>query len=195
MELFDDIPEKLVIHHSASNAGDHTWKDIKSWHLAKGWDDIGYHYGITSKETQSEKEAQLEQTVLSFFFKYSPFAEDTDLYPVNFSLKLGRDTSYQGAHAKGFNHNTLGIVFEGNFDRDRIDLTQLILGAALCSYLLKDIRTDPAYIDEHLTCHRDLPYPTQCPGRLFPMSILWGLVNDCLGNYYISDHNLTLIEV
>ena len=37
--------ETLVVHHSASPL---TTKatDIKQWHLAKGWEDIGYHFII-----------------------------------------------------------------------------------------------------------------------------------------------------
>ena len=37
----------IVIHHSAGT--DHVtrdWETIKAGHLAKGWRDIGYHYGI-----------------------------------------------------------------------------------------------------------------------------------------------------
>jgi len=36
----------LVVHHTASKADAHTWADICAWHTAKGWDGVGYHFGI-----------------------------------------------------------------------------------------------------------------------------------------------------
>ena len=37
--------EAIVVHHSASRRST-TAEDIRAWHKAKGWDDIGYHYVI-----------------------------------------------------------------------------------------------------------------------------------------------------
>lgn len=37
----------IVVHCSANPAGrDVTTEDIRKWHIAKGWSDIGYHYVI-----------------------------------------------------------------------------------------------------------------------------------------------------
>ena len=36
---------RIVIHHSASPR-ETTFEQIEGWHLAKGWDAIGYHYLI-----------------------------------------------------------------------------------------------------------------------------------------------------
>ena len=39
---------KIIIHCSASPEGVHyDVEDVRHWHLAKGWLDIGYHYVIT----------------------------------------------------------------------------------------------------------------------------------------------------
>lgn len=37
----------IVIHHSDSSRDATTFEEIKSWHLAQGWIDIGYHFVIT----------------------------------------------------------------------------------------------------------------------------------------------------
>lgn len=39
---------KLIIHHSAYPMKKTTWPLIKEWHLKRGFNDIGYHYGIDS---------------------------------------------------------------------------------------------------------------------------------------------------
>ena len=36
---------KLIVHHSASPRH-FTVEDVREWHLAKGWSDIGYHWVI-----------------------------------------------------------------------------------------------------------------------------------------------------
>lgn len=45
MILFADPIDTVVIHHSASTRGV-TTREIKKWHVDKGWDDIGYHLVI-----------------------------------------------------------------------------------------------------------------------------------------------------
>ena len=41
-------PEKIIIHCTATRPGqDVTAEDIRSWHLMRGWDDIGYHFICT----------------------------------------------------------------------------------------------------------------------------------------------------
>jgi len=39
--------DTLVVHHSASPLST-TVADIKEWHLARGWDAIGYHWVVTA---------------------------------------------------------------------------------------------------------------------------------------------------
>ena len=41
------IVNKIVLHHSATRVEDLTWAQIREYHMkVKGWDDIGYHWGI-----------------------------------------------------------------------------------------------------------------------------------------------------
>lgn len=38
---------QIIVHCTDTYAGKHwTVDDIRKWHIAKGWDDIGYHYVI-----------------------------------------------------------------------------------------------------------------------------------------------------
>lgn len=82
----------LVVHCSATPVTmDIGVKEIRSWHKAKGWSDIGYHYVI-----------RLDGT-----------------------LELGRDLDGDGdvqdevgAHAYGFNRNSLGVCLIGGSDKD-----------------------------------------------------------------------------
>lgn len=39
--------KRIIIHCSATKAGhDVTVEDVRSWHKARGWSDIGYHYFV-----------------------------------------------------------------------------------------------------------------------------------------------------
>ena len=58
--------------------------DIRKWHKARGWSDIGYHY-VIKRNGVTEK---------------------------------GRDITRVGAHAKGHNEDSLGVVLIGGIDED-----------------------------------------------------------------------------
>ncbi len=78
---------KIIIHHSASPSATTTAKKIKSWHLARGFNDIGYHYMIDA----------------------------------NGEIFKGRDEAKIGAHCKGHNRDSLGLVVFGNFDQESLN--------------------------------------------------------------------------
>jgi len=74
----------IVIHCTATPEGrEHTAAEIRSWHLAKGWKDIGYHYVVK----------------------------------LDGSVESGRPVSEQGAHVKGHNATTIGVVYVGGMDK------------------------------------------------------------------------------
>ena len=144
----------IVLHHSASRAGDHSWEDIRKWHILPkskggkhGFDDIGYHYGIV---------------------------DDGD----GWAVKIGRPLEIAGAHAKGFNANSIGICFEGNFDKHRMPQGQVEVGIQLIARLV----AKHGIALEAIKGHRDLPYATACPGKFFPMHQIRGGVRDIIIN-------------
>ncbi len=74
----------IVIHCTATPEGrQHTAAEIRSWHLDKGWKDIGYHYVV-----------KLDGTI-----------------------ETGRPEAEQGAHVKGHNATTIGVVYVGGMDK------------------------------------------------------------------------------
>ena len=53
----DGQPSEIVVHHSASMHGNAD--AVREWHLARGFDDIGYHFVIT-REGAIEKGRSLD---------------------------------------------------------------------------------------------------------------------------------------
>jgi N-acetyl-anhydromuramyl-L-alanine amidase AmpD len=73
----------------------------------------------------------------------------------------GRPENWKGGHTTGYNHNSIGICFEGNFETDVMPDAQLSAGRAL----ILDILT--RYPSAVIKAHRDLGV-TACPGKNFP---------------------------
>lgn len=74
----------------------------------------------------------------------------------------GRPDDTIGSHAKGFNSTTLGICFEGNFEKEIPQQVQIEAGLELVEYLKKK------YNISKVKGHGEL-MATDCPGSLFPM--------------------------
>ncbi len=76
---------KIVLHSTYTPEGrEHDVEDIRAWHKAKGWSDIGYHY----------------------------------LIKIDGTIEAGRPLDKIGAHAKGHNQGSIGIVYVGGMDAD-----------------------------------------------------------------------------
>jgi len=77
--------EYIIIHCTATPEGrEHDVNDIRSWHKAKGWSDIGYHY----------------------------------LIKIDGTIEPGRSVEIPGAHARGYNSDSIGIVYVGGMTKD-----------------------------------------------------------------------------
>ena len=80
------------------------------------------------------------------------------------SLWRGRPEVYCGSHAgasSGYNTHSIGICFEGNFEKEHPAAAQL----DTCRALLADLMT--RYPIQEVLRHRDLA-ATVCPGKYFP---------------------------
>lgn len=80
----------------------------------------------------------------------------------NGEIHRGRPINTVGAHAYGFNDESVGICFEGNFEKEKMTKAQKEAGKWLVAY----IRQLYPSITE-VVGHRDL-MPTACPGKNFP---------------------------
>jgi hypothetical protein len=88
--------QNIIIHHSDSSWGD--VKVIREWHLARKWRDIGYNVVILNGKRKYKGKYKKSEDGL---------------------LELGRglnfdnviDSKERGAHALGYNKNSIGICF------------------------------------------------------------------------------------
>lgn len=120
--------DTIVLHHSASRAGVHSWADIRAWHLAKGWTDVGYHYGVVF-----------------------------DGEPPRWQVATGRPLDVRGAHAKGFNSSSVGVCFEGSMDAHPMPDEQFELGASLVASLLQQRPTITRVVGHRELCPTACP--------------------------------------
>jgi hypothetical protein len=105
--------EKIIVHCSDSGWGDANI--IRTWHLERGWRDIGYHFVILNGFLRPK-----------FFLK----ALDGSIEPGRLwdgSKELS--SAEFGAHALGYNKNSIGICLIGKSyfsDKQRLSLTKLV---------------------------------------------------------------------
>ncbi|NCN07882.1 N-acetylmuramoyl-L-alanine amidase [Candidatus Falkowbacteria bacterium] len=132
--------EYLIIHHSQRN---NDWPAfVRFRHLyLRGWKDIGYHWLIGNTR---------------------PFTVNGKVYP-------GRLEQFQGAHALGYNDNSLGVCLIGDFDKIVPSNKQL---HALFRLLLLKMSQYNIPV-ENVLGHRELfGVVKTCPGENIDMRII-----------------------
>lgn len=75
----------------------------------------------------------------------------------------GRPEEQIGTHTAHYNASTIGVCFEGNFEREQMPEAQYNAGVELVRYLLEK------YGPLEIKRHRDFN-ATACPGRNFPIN-------------------------
>ena len=83
----------------------------------------------------------------------------------NGTIERGRPIDKVGAHCTGHNSNTIGICFEGNFQKEKMSDVQLKAGQELIAYLLDLYNLKKSDVVRH----KDL-IATSCPGKNFPFA-------------------------
>lgn len=151
----------IIVHHTATNRDVSTWQNIAEYHKRLGWNDIGYHYGIVYDKQENGQAA--------------------------WKIASGRDEEAVGAHAKGVNAYTIGVVFEGNFEKAKLPQEAFDLGVTLLTELCINYNLD----ESRIMGHKEIPASTLCPGLFFPINQLRGAVRDSLN---IFKHNESSVK-
>jgi len=86
------------------------------------------------------------------------------------TIYRGRPEWAQGAHCKGYNHNSIGICLEGDFTTENPTSLQLASLVELSRYLIS------LYPNARIVRHKDLN-DTECPGQNLPNSVLIDAMN------------------
>lgn len=81
------------------------------------------------------------------------------------TIYQGRPEDTIGAHAKGANHDSIGICFEGSYMTETMNQTQINAGRELVAYLKKK------YGITTVQKHKDV-CSTNCPGTNFPFDAI-----------------------
>lgn len=85
----------------------------------------------------------------------------------------GRPHDTVGAYTKGYNVESVGVCFEGDFNKERIKDKQLDASVMLLSLL------SLAYDDATICKHSQLTTKKTCPGTNFPYNSLMKKINKC----------------
>jgi N-acetylmuramoyl-L-alanine amidase len=123
---------KMVIVHCT----DSEWGDkeiIDRWHKDRGWDGIGYHFVIgncyPTMESHRDQKPQLD---------------------FDGKIETGRPLDKVGAHAKGYNENSVGIVLVG---KDSFTSRQLDRLGDLIALKFPDLEIKAhREVNDHKTC-------------------------------------------
>lgn len=141
--------EYLIVHHSERTYDFPAF--IRARHkLLRGWQDTGYHFLIGNGKF---------------------LTRDGKVY-------AGRPESEEGAHAYGYNHNSLGICLIGNFDKEIISERQF---QALCRLL--EQKQEQYHIPlENILGHNELPNTDKtCPGQQLNMTFVREMIRHSAG--------------
>jgi hypothetical protein len=133
---------KNIIFHWSASASTTTVDDIRGWHLRQGWRDIGYHRVILHPDSVPGAK---------HWYDLVKQGRDLDMDRYISDLEVG-------AHAKGFNINSVGVCVVGG---PRTPLHPLQKEAIL--QVAKIFTERFGLWRRAVICHRDVN-KTQCPG-------------------------------
>ena len=139
----------LVIHHSDSPRKT-TRGDVKDWHLARGFDDVGYHRLIRLPDDEGSVE-----------------------------IVEGRPEKVIGAHAKGNNRRSLCLCMIGDFEKYSVPPRMWDAAVGVLAGWCLEHRLDPfEAVQGHKEVMP--PGYTTCPGAFVDLERLRSDVSDRL---------------
>jgi len=122
--------ENIVVHCS-----DSTWgcaREIRKWHLARGWRDIGYHFVICNGKPRPD-----------FYLSTMDGAIEAGRFLDGNEFINGPEV---GAHTLGYNQCSVGICMIG---KDSFTPAQFGALIDLCAYLIKKYGLKPEAVIGH----------------------------------------------
>ena len=140
----------IIIHISDSSFGSE--REIRKWHLERGWRDIGYHFIIDN----------------------GWISPDFYLPAMNGSIELGRpldgdafvEDNEIGAHTLGYNASSLGICVVG---KKEWTFSQEASALRLCRQLMKQFTISPSHVLGHCETESGKKEGKTCPN--YPMEV------------------------
>lgn len=141
---------RIILHHSATrDSGTVSWNAMRRWHVNhEGWDDIGYHLGFEA-------------------------IADPWTGKLTYEGLVGRPLHEEGAHAKGHNGDSIGVVFVGDYTMEPPPDEMLLYAARHLAGLCHVLDLEPDH--KTIFAHRALD-ATECPGAKFPLGALIEMV-------------------
>ncbi len=105
------------------------------------------------------------------------------------SIYRGRPIEKMGAHAEGYNDSTVGICFEGNFEKEKMSNYQLEAGRFLIAHIRE-------CYGKHLPIKKHSSIcATACPGKHFPFEEIENVSADEVVTKMFDDGIITLSNV
>lgn len=105
------------------------------------------------------------------------------------SIYRGRPIEKMGAHAENHNSYTIGICFEGNFEKETMAKAQIDAGKKLIAHI------EECYGKRmKILRHSDVA-STACPGKNFPFDEITKVSEDCLVARMFSDGIISIENV
>ncbi|MEW9052712.1 MAG: peptidoglycan recognition family protein [Neobacillus sp.] len=83
-----------------------------------------------------------------------------------------------GAHAYGYNRNTLGICATGDFDIEQPTKAQMTTLIEICQHFMEKYQLQV----QDVVGHRELGFDLTCPGTLFDMDAFRGILQRLHGD-------------
>jgi len=115
--------ENIIIHNSDSEWG--CMREIRAWHIARGWKEIGYHFVILNSQILP----RFRLNCLNGMIECGRFLNEDDFLTDN----------EVGAHALGYNRNSVGICLVGKteFTTAQFDSLKCLLRELMLRYSIQ----------------------------------------------------------